>query len=90
MLFRSSFILNAPVEGEFGGFSVSEEGQRWMTGSRVFCENGARVQPFTRGDRALGIVFFRFPDVPTQRRFMDAVEAHVTVHVRPVSDGSGH
>jgi biotin carboxylase len=79
----ASYILNADVEGRFEGFDLSTEIESRVTGSRLFCEIGSRVLPFTQGDRALGIVFFRFPDLETLRASMADIERHVTVRVRP-------
>ena len=79
----ASYILNADVEGRFDGFDLSEEIATRLTGSRLFCDVGAHVLPFTQGDRALGILFFSFPDFAMLRRMMDEIERHVTVRVVP-------
>ena len=85
----ASYILNADVEGRFEGFDLSREIERWMTGSRLFCEVGSDVLPFTQGDRALGIVFLKFPDFETLRRTMPDIERHVVVRVRPAGRQDG-
>jgi lysine 2,3-aminomutase len=81
----ASYILNSEVEGRFEGFDLSPEIEKFVVGSRLFCEIDSHVMPFTRGDRALGIVFFRFPDKPTMQRIMAEIGRHVSVRVLPAN-----
>jgi lysine 2,3-aminomutase len=81
----ASYILNSNVEGRFEGFDVSSIIERMIVGSHLFCEIDSHVLPFTRGDRALGIVFLRFPDQETMRRIIDEIEQHISLRVLPAN-----
>lgn len=79
----ASYILNSSQQGRFEGFDLSPQVEKLVIGSRLFCEIDSHVLPFTRGDRALGIVFFKFPDMETLRSIMDEIDSHVTLRVLP-------
>lgn len=77
----ASYILHSEVEGRFEGFDVSPAIEGYIAGSRLFCEIDAHVLPFTRGDRALGVIFFRFPDMETLRTTIADIDTHVSLRV---------
>lgn len=79
----ASYILNSSQQGRFEGFDLSPQVEKLVIGSRLFSEIDSHVLPFTRGDRALGIVFFRFPDMESLRSIMDEIDSHVTLRVLP-------
>lgn len=79
----ASYILNSHTEGAYRGVEVSDRLRPYLVETRVFVEVGAPVLPFDRGDRALGMVFFLFPDMATLRRSMRGVERDVQVIVEP-------
>jgi lysine 2,3-aminomutase len=81
----ASYILNSDVEGRFEGFDIAPAIEQLVVGSRLFCEIDSHVLPFTRGDRALGIVFLKFPDQETMKRIMAEIEQHISLRVLPAN-----
>ena len=77
----ASYILNSESEGRFEGFDTSPEIEEFVAGSRLFREIDSHVLPFTRGDRALGIVFFKFRTMDEMQSIMADIERHVTLRV---------
>ncbi len=77
----ASYILNSDIEGRFEGFDISPAIEKFVVGSRLFCEIDSHVLPFTRGDRALGIVFLKFPDRETMSRITEEIEQHISLRV---------
>jgi lysine 2,3-aminomutase len=90
----ASFLLHSSEEGRFEGFDLSPSIEKNVVGSRLFYEIDAHVLPFTRGDRALGIVFFKFPDMKTLKDTISEIEQHISprvlaanMPVKPMHDG---
>ena len=79
----ASYILNSLTAGVYGGFELSDEIREYYCAGRLFTEEGADVLPFTQGNRALGVLFFRFPDMRTLRAKMEGIEEQVVVSVEP-------
>ena len=77
----ASYILNSEVEGRFEGFDISPAIENLVVGSKLFCEIDSHVLPFTRGDRALGLVFLKFPDKEAMRQTMAEIEKHISLRV---------
>jgi biotin carboxylase len=77
----ASYVLNSALEGEFRGVVLSPEIQPYFFEERLFVRPGQRVLPFTRGDRALGVLIFKFPDMELMREKMDRIEDFVDVQI---------
>ncbi len=80
----ASFVVNAAHAGEFLGLELSPEVRDFLFEERLFVQPGTQVLPFTRGDRALGILIFKFPDLAVMRQIMDRIEDLVQVQVGPL------
>ncbi len=75
----ASYVLNAADEGQLVGVDISPEIRDYLFEEKLFVLPGSPVLPFTRGDRALGILIFKFPDLAVMREKMDQIENLVRV-----------
>ena len=84
----ASYILHSRTPGFYRGFTLADEIRKFHVESRVFTKQGQEVLPFTEGSRALGVVFFRFPDMPTLVRTMTQVDDLIAVSIEPEVPGN--
>jgi biotin carboxylase len=75
----ASYVLNANEEGVFDGIDIASELREYVCDEKLFVARGAHVLPFTRGDRALGMLIFAFPDMHVMREKMGRVEDLVRI-----------
>ncbi len=77
----ASYVLNTAEEGELVGVDIAPEIRDYLLEQKLFVQPGSPVLPFTRGDRALGILIFTFPDLAVMREKMEQIEDLVRVVV---------
>ena len=77
----ASYVLNTAEEGQLVGVDIAPEIRDYLFEQKLFVQPGSPVLPFTRGDRALGILIFKFPDLTVMREKMDQIEDLVRVVV---------
>lgn len=77
----ASYVLNSAREGRFRGVVLAREMRPFLFEERLFVRSGQRVLPFTRGDRALGVLIFKFPNPEVMREKMDRIEDFVDVQL---------
>lgn len=77
----ASYVVNTAQEGEFRGVALAPEIKPYFFEERLFVKPGQRVLPFTRGDRALGVLIFKFPDLQVMREKMERIEDLVEVQL---------
>ncbi len=76
-----SYLLTSDREGRFGGLAIDDNLRPYLRREVVFCGLGAPVHAYLRGDHALGLVLFLFPDDATLRRVLAALPDGVQVRV---------
>jgi biotin carboxylase len=77
----ASYVVNSAEAGEFQGIEIAPEIRDYLFEEKLFVQPGKPVLPFTRGDRALGILIFQFPDMQVMREKMERIEDFVQVQL---------
>jgi biotin carboxylase len=76
-----SYILNAPAAGVFDRIETSDVIAPWIRRLEIFVAPGGRVEPYTRGDRTLGIALIEPPDAETARALLPALSDLIRVRL---------
>jgi hypothetical protein len=58
---------------------IEPELRRYLCDEKLFAKPGSHVLPFTRGDRALGVLIFAFPNMDVMREKMERIEDLVKI-----------
>jgi biotin carboxylase len=77
-----SYILNARTAGVFDRVETSDAIGPWIRRLEIFVAPGDGVEPYTRGDRTLGIALIAPPDADTALSLLPALPGHLQVHLR--------
>jgi lysine 2,3-aminomutase len=81
-----TYILNAKEEGQYTGIRYADEIVNHIKKSINFVEFESEVQPFTRGDYALGVAFLEFDSQKEMLEKWQTVEDYINIDVVPKND----
>lgn len=71
--------LHSNQNGTFRGVKFSAELTPYILRKNIYKQSGDRVEYFDNAAKALGIVFFRFPDKETMERLLSHINEHITI-----------
>jgi phosphoribosylamine-glycine ligase len=77
-----SYILNAHAAGTFDRLEVGDAIRPFVRALHLFVSPGEAVEPFVRGDRALGIALLALPDMAAALALLPELPKHFVVRVR--------
>ncbi len=72
--------LHSAHNGLFEAVEISEELRPYVIRTCIYKKPGDRVEYFDNAAKALGILFFQFPDEDTMRHYLNFVNDHI--HIR--------
>lgn len=81
-----TYILNAKEEGQYTGIRYDDEIVNNIKKSINFVEFESEVEPFTRGDYALGVAFLEFDSQKEMLEKWQTVEDFIHIDVLPKND----
>lgn len=77
-----TFVLHSHEDGVFDGVEFSETIKPYLYRSVLYKKPGEAVEKFDGAGKALGILFFKFPDPGVMSAVQDMIDTHVQVRLR--------
>lgn len=79
--YHATHNLHSDRDGIFRGISFSAELEPFILRKSIYKNIGDSVAYFDNAAKALGIVFFRFPDRTTMENMLGHINDHITIHL---------
>ncbi len=74
--------LHSPKAGRFEAVEISESLQPYVIRSCIYKKPGDEVEYFDNAAKALGILFFRFPDEGTMMQYLNSINDHIHIRLK--------
>lgn len=79
--FYATHNLHTDKNGSFKGIKYSDKIKPFIVKECVYKSEGDSVEYFDNAAKALGIVFFKFPDSDTMNDMLENVNSHITIEI---------
>ena len=80
-LFYATLNLHSDKDGIYEGISLSEQIKRYIIRKDIYKKKGDVIRRFSNASDAIGIVFFKFPDLDTMLTMENDIARHVTIEL---------
>jgi len=79
----ATYLIGSRFPGRLTSLEFGAQIKEYLLEYRPFVEPHNEVAQFSRSDMAVGVAFFRFPDMRTMRETMDQIEDLIDLRVTP-------